>query len=306
MEHAISVAQPIVPAEPLISEKQLSEISMLAKEEGLKERHISKKPYRDILPILRITLTKEKLDVLRLKLWKRFEGVVQAIKSRYGDSLDDLLRKMVKELIEGKKSCPEEKIEPPTCLLALVETRVNDLTKGLKTQKYQQQSQTSSDQSVNIDAMPIEKIREELRSLGGEIEPFHNKIAEILGLHKLYTKELIRQILTTFVIPRQTTASSISKQEHTFFTKEGRIIVQYRWKKQHTGKSAYIHLSWKAYLKAKRELWIIFLDPETQGIRYEAKLGINRTGEITFTSNTLGFDPSSEKWAISLILQEPG
>lgn len=261
---------------------------------------------RDSLSVLRI-LTTEELDIVRLKLWKRFEEYLRTIESGRGP--DDLLRDIVAELVEGKKNCPEKKIDPPTCLLTLVKNRVDNLAKKrLKTQREDQQRQRISEQSISIDALPIEKVREELRAFGTEIEEFHAKIAKLLGMPKLLSKQLKQWMIEILWIPegagQPQSALGISKQEHSFITEEGNIKILCLWEEQHNDEPAYLWLSWEAHLTTEKELWILFLDPETQGIRYEVNLGTDLTEETTFTSDDLGFDPSSEKWAISLILQE--
>lgn len=261
---------------------------------------MSAKPNRDSLPILRI-LTAEELDIVRLKLWKRFGEYLRAIQSAPGP--DDLLREIVAELVEGKEICPGEKINPPTCLLNLVENRVNALAKPAKTQR-----QTIPEQPVNIEAIPIEKIREELLVLGTEIETFHAKIANMLGIHKLLSEKLKQWMLDLLWIPegagQPPTAASIPQQEYSFITEEGNIKIWCRWEEQHDNEPAYLWVSWETHITTSKELWILFLDPETQGIRSEVNLRTDLTGEATLTSNELGFDPSRDKWAVSIMLQE--
>ena len=96
-------------------------------------------------------------------------------------------------------------------------------------------------------------------------------------------------------------AADIPKQRHSFSTKYGDINIECSWGEQHQGEPAYIWLSWKANISADNELWLRFVDPETQTIRHEVNLGTIRAGEETFTSHELGFDPSTERWAISVI-----
>lgn len=255
-----------------------------------------KKPKRDSLLILRI-LTTEELDILRLKLWKRFGEYLRTIKR--GCDPDDLLRETVVELVKGKKTCPGERIDPPTCLSDLVEKRVHALAQRLKIPRQP---------IPNIDALSIETIRDELRALGSEIEVFHAKIADMLGIHKLLTNKLKQRMLDIFWIPEgaglRRTSSGFFEEKHTFVIGDDEVRITCNWEEQEEDEPAYLWLSWNAQISIEKELWIIFLDPETQGIRYETNLGTKLTGESIFTQKELRFDPSSEKWAISIMLQE--
>lgn len=261
---------------------------------------------RDNLPRLRV-LTTEELDTLRLKLWKQFGETLCNIESEH--SPDDLLQKIVAELVGGMQTCPGKKTDPPTCLSALVKNRIDALAKKrAKTRSHSQQRQRISEQFKSIDALPIEKIREELRTFDTEIEEFHAKIAKLLDMPKLLSKRLKQLMIDILWIPegagQPQSASGIFKQEHSFSTDEGNIKMLCLWEEQHDNEPTCLWLSWEVHLSTEKELWLLFLDPETQGIRYEVNLGTDLTGETTFTKDELGFDPIYEKWAVSIMLQE--
>lgn len=99
------------------------------------------------------------------------------------------------------------------------------------------------------------------------------------------------------------TATDIPKQAHSFTSKDGDINISCYWKGQYHDQPAYIQIAWKANLTMESKIWIRFTDPTTQATRSEVCLGTSLVGEETFTSDDLGFDPSSEKWAISVVLQ---
>ena len=49
------------------------------------------------------------------------------------------------------------------------------------------------------------------------------------------------------------------------------------------------------------ELWAIFENPETHSVLTEICLGKTLTGGTFLTSEVLKFDPSSERWRISVV-----
>ncbi len=101
---------------------------------------------------------------------------------------------------------------------------------------------------------------------------------------------------------RLVAAADIPKQEHAFITNYGEVHTACYWGEQQNDDPAYIWLSWKANISSDNEIRIQFINPETQKIRHEISLGTIRVGEETFTSYDLGFDPSCERWAISVII----
>jgi hypothetical protein len=99
------------------------------------------------------------------------------------------------------------------------------------------------------------------------------------------------------------TAADIPQQAHSFTSEDGDIKLSCYWKGQYKDEPAYIQIAWKADLITEDEIWIRFMNPLTQVIRCEVCLGTSLVGEETFTSRDLGFDPSDERWAISVVLQ---
>ena len=68
-----------------------------------------------------------------------------------------------------------------------------------------------------------------------------------------------------------------------------------------------ITLSWNvATLPPKSELWAQFVSPDnTKNILGEVLLGEDYFGELIFTKDDLGFDPSSVLWALYIIVRYP-
>ena len=102
----------------------------------------------------------------------------------------------------------------------------------------------------------------------------------------------------------QATAADIPQQAHTFVMEEGDIHLECNWGGPQGSDPAYIWLKWEANLSTEREFWAQFINPVAQTIRYEVCLGTYLLGEETFTSQELGFDPSTEQWAVAIVLKE--
>jgi anti-anti-sigma factor len=101
---------------------------------------------------------------------------------------------------------------------------------------------------------------------------------------------------------QQVTAADIPQQEHIFHTAEGDLTLRCHWGAPYGSDPAYLWLSYEANLSSEKEFVARFLNPDTQDLRYQAYLGDYRIGEATFTDEELGFDPTYDKWAISIEL----
>ncbi len=100
------------------------------------------------------------------------------------------------------------------------------------------------------------------------------------------------------------TASDIPEQACSFMMDHGEIGLSCYWEPQYEDALAYLQLSWRANIAAPCELWAKFVNPETQEVLSEIGLGTYLEGKEIFTSDQLEFDPSMEKWAISIVLCE--
>ncbi len=100
------------------------------------------------------------------------------------------------------------------------------------------------------------------------------------------------------------TASDIPVQNHSLRMDRGNINISCYWRGQYKNTPAFIRVSWKADITTPGILLARFMNPETQKIHSELRLGTHLAGEKTFTSEDLGFDPSNEIWSVSIILAE--
>lgn len=99
-------------------------------------------------------------------------------------------------------------------------------------------------------------------------------------------------------------AADIPEQRHTFTGREGEIEISCAWRDQYETTPAYIQISWLANLTVDRKLWALFFDPVTKECLAEIPLGKYLEGGKSITSQTLGFNPSTQKWAIAILLKE--
>lgn len=99
-------------------------------------------------------------------------------------------------------------------------------------------------------------------------------------------------------------AADISEEKKTFSIKDGEIEISCLWRSQHETTPAYIQITWAANFVTDRELWTVFFNPDTKEVLAEILLGTHPEGGKSITSETLGFDPSNEKWAISILLKK--
>ncbi len=99
-------------------------------------------------------------------------------------------------------------------------------------------------------------------------------------------------------------ATPESGEEHTFKIGDSDITVSCSVRGAYRQKPAHITIAWDANLAVRSEISARFLKPDTQEILKEVYLGTEQKGEKPFSSQDLGFDPSQEEWAITIVLQE--
>jgi len=150
-----------------------------------------------------------------------------------------------------------------------------------------------------IENIPIENIREELISMGANNNKFKKKLATKYMISKMIIK--ISSLWNPMWTGEFVTASDIPNQSYSFSEEFGTIDIVCNWKPSYGNTPAYISLSWKADITINCELWARFENPETHNVLSEICLGTSLIGEEFFTSEELEFNPSCEKWAISII-----
>jgi hypothetical protein len=87
--------------------------------------------------------------------------------------------------------------------------------------------------------------------------------------------------------------------------RKGMIRVTCRWWAAAPGYPAALYLAWHADVSLLGEFWVRFTRPEDATvILAEVPLGNALAGEKAFTMQDLGFDPTREPWALTLMLWE--
>ena len=102
------------------------------------------------------------------------------------------------------------------------------------------------------------------------------------------------------------TATSTTAQEADFDLDEGSIHVICRWWAASHEQPATLLLVWDAHSTFSGNLWACFSrrDDPQHAVLAEKPLGTEVKGEAGWSADELGFDPSSEPWALTLMLME--
>lgn len=161
-----------------------------------------------------------------------------------------------------------------------------------------------------IDAIPIEAVRDELRALGADVEGFHARMGRLLRPEARQGGKPDSGSLIPLVwepegagMPLAATPSSVT-QEHQFETESGVINVTCAWGGATETEPAFIWMAWDAHIAPESEFQIRLINPDTRATRYEVRPGRIFKGDQTFTQDEIGFDPLSEKWALSIVAEE--
>ncbi len=100
------------------------------------------------------------------------------------------------------------------------------------------------------------------------------------------------------------TAADIPEQEQNFEMDQGEYIhLSCYWQGKEGELDSFIRLTWNANIITYSTLWARFCDPKTMNILAEFCLGTDLSGEKVLYCDELGFDPSSQKWAVSVIVE---
>ncbi len=162
-----------------------------------------------------------------------------------------------------------------------------------------------------LEALSIDEVQAELRALGADVEGFHARLARTLRRAKLkQAGSALIQWISPLWQPQWTGqfvgAGDIPEQKHTFRLEKGAIEVSCSWKPRFGETPAYLDLSWKADTVMEGELWCRFVHSDTNVILAEVPLGSSKEGGKYFTRQTLGFDPSQERWVIVILVKQQG
>jgi hypothetical protein len=99
------------------------------------------------------------------------------------------------------------------------------------------------------------------------------------------------------------TAADYPEQSQQFEMDYGEYInISCFWQGHDRGVAPYVRLAWRANLISPGSLWVRFVNPDSQTIYVELPLGETLEGEARFDQEELGFDPATDKWAVSIVV----
>jgi hypothetical protein len=98
------------------------------------------------------------------------------------------------------------------------------------------------------------------------------------------------------------TATDLPEQIHVLTSEYGDIKLSCDWQDASTDEPATLRIAWQAHLFEEPDIWLRFMNPLDQAVRHEVNLGTRVVGEEHFTSQELGFDFFSERWAVAVAL----
>ena len=100
------------------------------------------------------------------------------------------------------------------------------------------------------------------------------------------------------------TAADVEEQSHRFEMEYGEYInLSCHWREEKDGRP-YIDLAWQANLMQPAKLWARFIDPDSGNILTEILLGTELEGKQRIMGRELNFNPSADKWAIAIVVEE--
>jgi len=100
------------------------------------------------------------------------------------------------------------------------------------------------------------------------------------------------------------TALDLPEQHQHFDMGEGEYVdLSCSWEGGQTGQARRIRLSWSANIFSPGKIWVHFVDPKSGSILGKHCLGEILEGVVQLESGGLNFDPSTQKWAIQIVIE---
>ncbi len=231
-------------------------------------------------------------------------------------NFEDILRdaKNVYANLRAGASCPPEEMLPDYVYGDLSEREYRQMTGHVKTCEHcrvqvlkleadcraWENTLDSDPDAALAAALGPEGIKVWKTSLSPKTLPLRSLISEI------------KESLITWMSPlwepmwagEMLTAADMPEQDRSFEMDQGEYInLSCYWQGKNRDLSPHIRLSWNANILTYSKLWARFSDPRTMEILAEFCLGTDLSGERVLDYEELGFDPSSRKWAVSMIVE---
>jgi len=149
----------------------------------------------------------------------------------------------------------------------------------------------------------IDRIEQVASEMSSEIivEKIRGKVDDIIQTGKI----IFESIPHPFYLAGQlATATDTLPQSKTFLLRTGEYIkISCDWKRPSKDYPSYLHLEWKANITTPGRIWARFINSDTGKKYKDTCLGNRLEGRRDFESDELGFDPTDEEWAISIIFE---
>ncbi|QTA80319.1 Uncharacterized protein dnl_26180 [Desulfonema limicola] len=227
----------------------------------------------------------------------------------FEDILDDA--KSVYNTLKKGENCPLDEILLDYVYGEVSETEFYEVKEHIKScercrvEVFKMETERTQ-WELALDTDPDKALADLLGSLGlKKIKTTGCKAPEIVsGISK------IRDAVITWISPlwepvwagQAVTAADIPEQGKNFEMDQGEYInISCYWQGKEGNMQSYIRLSWNANIMTYSNLWARFINPDTNEILFESCLGTDLEGAVVFYNDELGFDPSSQRWAISII-----
>ena len=161
-----------------------------------------------------------------------------------------------------------------------------------------------------IDKSP-EKVLEDI--IGPALKDSLNKKTTPAIRQQSPTVSQIKDRLISWISPvwepkfsgQMVTAADIAEQTKQFEMDYGEYVnISCHWKGKDTTREPYLQLSWKANFHTPSNIWVHFVDPESNAVLSEFCLGTDLEGHRQITVQDLGFDPADRWWAISIVTED--
>lgn len=98
------------------------------------------------------------------------------------------------------------------------------------------------------------------------------------------------------------TATELVVQKNRFAMEYGEYVeLSCQWHME--GEGGQIDLEWQANISELSNIFVQFVDPQTENLLARVCLGTDLTGHVRLTGKELTFHPFEQKWALSVVVE---
>ena len=100
------------------------------------------------------------------------------------------------------------------------------------------------------------------------------------------------------------TAADLPEQHHHFDMGDGEYVkLRCSWEGEQTRQPPRIAISWSANIFTPSQIWVQFVDPDTDEELHKILLGTDLEGSLSITAPRLTFDPSARSWGVKVLIE---